>query len=60
MEKPELELSGTDGNAFAILAKAKRAFSGVQGITWDKFYKEATSGDYSHLLVTVYQYFEVL
>jgi len=55
-----LELSGTDGNAFAILAKAKRAFSGVQGITWDKFYKEATSGDYSHLLVTVYQYFEVL
>lgn len=64
-EKPLLELgdlSGPGGNAFAILAKARRA---ARKAKWsseklEEFMDEAESGDYDHLLETVEDYFEVI
>jgi hypothetical protein len=48
----EVQLSGEDGNAFAIMgavSKAlRRAGKGQDAI--DEFTKDATSGDYDHLL----------
>lgn len=61
MEKPKVKLVGEDGNAFAILARVWDAGRKV-GWTkeeWDAFKKEATSGDYDHLLRTVMKYCEV-
>ena len=48
----EVTLVGTDGNAFAILGKVSRAMKrgNVPQAEIDKFYAEATSGDYDHLL----------
>jgi hypothetical protein len=59
--KPKLKLVGEDGNAFAILG---RAFSVARKAGWSKekisqFQKEATSGNYDHLLQTCMKYFEV-
>ena len=56
--KPTLKLIGEDGNAFAILGKARRVAL-KNGMDWDKIYKEATSGDYNNLLRTMMKYFEV-
>jgi predicted ATPase len=58
MEKPVLKIVGTDGNAFALLRKARRV--AIQNkMDWDKISAEATSGDYDHLLQTLDKYFEV-
>jgi hypothetical protein len=57
-KKPRVKLVGEDGNAFAILGRCKRAAEGST-IDFKAFYKEATSGDYAHLLATVADYFEV-
>ena len=59
--KPELKLSGTDGNAFAIMGKVQRV---GRGAGWDKdrvdsILKEMQSGDYDNLLQTAMKYFEV-
>jgi len=56
--KPKLKLSGEDGNAFFILAKARRVAL-KNNMDWDKIRNEATSGDYNHLLSTLMDYFEV-
>ena len=57
-EKPALKIIGTDGNAFAILGKARRV--AVQNkLDWDAIQAEATSGDYNHLLATMMKYFDV-
>ena len=60
---PEItvELSGQDGNAFMILGLCKRAMQRVllPQEEIDKFMKEATSGDYNHLLATVMTWFDV-
>lgn len=56
--KPELKLSGEDGNAFNILGKAQRVALN-NDLDWKKILKEATSGDYDHLLQTMMKYFEV-
>lgn len=47
-------LVGEDGNAFAILGRVRRALSraGIPKKEQDTYYKEATSGDYGHLLRT--------
>jgi len=60
-EKPNLELIGSDGNAFAILGKAQRVAkkAGWEKKKIDAVLKEATSGDYDHLLQTMMKYFEV-
>lgn len=60
-KKPKVKLIGEDGNAFAILGRVFKAAQAV-GWTkeeWDAFKKEATSGDYDHLLRTVMKYCEV-
>ena len=60
---PEItvELSGQDGNAFMILGLCKRALqrAHLPQEEIDKFMKEATSGDYNHLLATVMTWFDV-
>jgi hypothetical protein len=60
MKKPKVKLKGEDGNAFFILARCHKAWkkSGLNKEWWDKFKKEAESGDYDHLLQTVMEYFE--
>lgn len=59
--KPKLKLIGQDGNAFSILGRMSRA---GKDAGWDKAYRdevtrEATSGDYAHLLATAAKYFDV-
>ena len=53
---PEIEvpLAGEDGNAFSILGRVLKAMrrAGVPKEEQDEFTKEATSGDYDHLLQT--------
>jgi hypothetical protein len=50
----EVQLSGEDGNAFAILGRTAAALrhAGVPHEQVDAFFAEATSGDYDHLLQT--------
>ena len=60
----EVQLTGTDGNAFAIMGQVQRAIKhsvGEDGVfatyaeaeaAAKEFYAEATSGDYDHLLQT--------
>jgi len=57
--KPELRLSGTDGNSFAILAKARRVAKD-NDMDWEEIQDEATSGDRQHLMQTMQEYFEVV
>lgn len=58
--RPLLAMTGEDGNAVAILARAKRAAFkagwGIDQIT--AMVDEATSGDYDHLLATMIRRFE--
>lgn len=51
----EVTLIGTDGNAFALLSKVRKALErhGVNKKEIEEFTKEATSGDYDHLLDTI-------
>jgi hypothetical protein len=61
VERPGLVLVGTDGNAFAVLAKARRALRLTgRGDEWTTFEAEATNGDYDHLLATAMKWFEVV
>jgi len=50
-----VKLVGEDGNAFAILGRVRKALkrAKVPSEDIDVFTKEATSGDYNHLLCTV-------
>lgn len=50
----KVKLIGTDGNAFALLARVNGALkkAGVPEEEFEVFFKEATSGDYNHLLCT--------
>lgn len=50
---PEItvRLTGTDGNAFAVLGHVSRALRDA-GVDPTEFTTEATSGDYTHLLAT--------
>lgn len=59
MEKPTLELSGVDGNAFMLLGKARKVAL-KNNMDWAAIEKEATAGDYDHLLQTLMQYFDVV
>ena len=61
----EVKLIGEDGNAFSILGRCRaqvalarrNSLSAPNGVEWDEFYNEATSGDYDHLLSTVMKWF---
>jgi len=60
-EKPTVQLSGQDGNAFMILGlcqkAAKRAGWPAEKIA--SVMTEMRGGDYDHLLQTAMKYFEV-
>jgi len=58
MNKPVLKLTGGDGNAFAVLGTAQR-IARENNMDWAPIMKEATSGDYNHLLQTMMKYFDV-
>ncbi len=57
----QVQLTGNDGNAFAILGNCQKAArrAGLTKFQVDEFVNEATSGDYDHLLQTCMKYFEV-
>lgn len=59
----QVEMTGEDGNAFAILGRCKKALRKARidddGNIWEAFHTEATSGDYDHLLQTVLSWFTV-
>ncbi|WP_273281327.1 DUF6900 domain-containing protein [Pseudooceanicola atlanticus] len=58
---PELHLRliGEDGNAFAILGRAKRLMQthGLKPAEIDRFLSQAKAGDYNHLLETCQRWF---
>ena len=55
-----LKLVGEDGNAFSIIGKARAALR-RNGYAADieTFTREATAGDYNHLLAVCTEWFEV-
>ena len=57
----QVQLTGNDGNAFAILGNCQKAArqAGLTKDQIDEFVNEAMTGDYDHLLQTCMKYFEV-
>jgi len=50
-DKLKVDLTGIDGNAFAIMGVGAKALrKGGRGGEVDAFMAEATAGDYNHLL----------
>ena len=56
--KPTLKILGHDRNAFYVLGAAQKVAK-ENNMDWDKIHKEATNGDYDHLLQTMMEHFEV-
>ncbi len=58
--KPRVRLVGEDGNAFAILGRVRRALreAGASPGYVERYTREATSGDYDHLLLVTQRYVE--
>lgn len=58
MEKPKARISGEDGNAFAVMGRAKKALkeAGYSKEYIDQYINEATKGDYDHLLRVTMDY----
>lgn len=56
-----VELVGQDGNAYNLLGICTRAMrqAGLSREERDKFFAEATSGNYDHLLATCMEWFNV-
>ena len=55
----KVKLVGEDGNAYSILGRVRNALRrGGRPELVDEFIKEATSGNYDHLLQTVLDYVE--
>lgn len=57
-EKPTLEIIDKNGNAFNLLAKARRVAK-ANNMPWQEIKEEATSGDYDHLLATLDEHFDI-
>ena len=56
----KVKLTGTDGNAFAVLGAVSGALKkGGHKDLASEFMAEAMSGDYDHLLQTAMEYVEV-
>lgn len=57
----EVQLSGEDGNAFAVMGAVTRALrrAGVPTDEVDEFRREAMSGDYDNVLRTAMRWVEV-
>lgn len=55
-----VQLTGEDGNAFAILGRVRRAIlRSNRPELAEQFFQEATSGDYDNVLVTCMRYVTV-
>ncbi len=56
-----VQLTGSDGNAFAVLGAVSRALrrAGIDKAERDAFFAEATAGDYDHLLATAMRWVDV-
>ena len=56
-----VQLTGEDGNAFSIMGRVGKSLkrAGVSAEEVAKFYKEAQSGDYDHLLQTCMKWVNV-
>ena len=57
-----VQLTGEDGNAFAIIGRVRRALDKAEYASTDdvaEFMREATSGDYDHLIATCMAFVEV-
>lgn len=56
-----VQLVGTDGNAFALMARVRDGIKRAGGTKEDQkaFVKEATAGDYDHLLATCMKWVNV-
>ena len=61
MGKPAVKLIDTDGNAFAIMGRVKKALIrvGADREYVDKYLKEAMFGDYDNLLCVTMDYVHV-
>jgi hypothetical protein len=57
----EVQLSGCDGNAFAIMGRVAGALrrAGVPEEEVDAYYAESQEGDYDHLLITAFRWVTV-
>ena len=57
----KVKLTGTDGNAFAIIGAVKKGLrkAGASKEEQDVYVKESMSGDYNHLLTTAMEWVEV-
>ena len=57
----EVQLSGEDGNAMAIMARVSAALrrAGVSKEERDAYYEQSTSGDYDNLLRVAMEWVEV-
>lgn len=60
---PEIhvQLVGLDGNAFAIISRCCEAMrrAKLSLAEREEFRKDATSGDYNHLIITCMEWFDV-
>jgi hypothetical protein len=56
----QVQLTGQDGNAFAILGRTAGALrqAGVPQDEIDDYFAQATSGDYDHLLQTTMRWIQ--
>jgi len=61
LPRPRVKLIGTDGNAFALIGKTASALrrAGWTSQQVAAFQKEATGGDYDHLLTTCIKYVDI-
>ena len=59
--KPTVQLSGADGNAFDILGRVSAALAraGYSREDRDKYFEEANAGDYDHLLRVTMRWVDV-
>ena len=59
--RPKVKLIGEDGNAFNILGKVQKALkdAGASKEYIEEYVKEASAGDYNHLLSTTMKYVDV-
>ena len=57
----EVQLSGEDGNAFAIMGAVSKALrrAGIEREQVEAFKAEATAGDYDHLIQTAMRWVTV-
>lgn len=62
IDKPELELSESDGNVFCIIGKARRVArkAGWTAEQIEEFQSEVTSGNYDHAIQTCMKFFNVV